>query len=168
MKRFPLNDFCTPYPVRTRKIAIKNGSRSEKEMVHHIVAPHEILGGLFRKSPDTFFTMMGDLEAIGNYWASWTDAMLDADDMLRTHPLRRVPNFRERCIPVDIHIDGVRFTKGGKSASVASFRSRLATTRLSIDTNIAIFFNPSTKKKFVPAHADFIGTEGAIWAAFHH
>jgi len=167
MRRFPLASYCEPTLLRTRLRRPEMDMSVETEMDHCFIAQHEVLGAIFRTSRETFHRMFGSLVDIQQYWAQYSDADLDADEVLRDHPLRSKPHFRTRCIPLDYHLDGVNYTKSGRTAQVKSFRSRLATLTLSIDTNVLVYCSPEEKKTFVPATDDLAGTVGDLYSNAH-
>lgn len=88
-----------------------------------IMLPHEIMGSLYSHYPHAFQTWFsGEAGDIDSFWSS----IRNDDPRMWEHPVQQIEGYRQHCVPLRIHGDGVPFGKSvGHTLDVLSFSSML-------------------------------------------
>ncbi len=86
---------------------------------HEVVLAHELLHTFYTYYPDEFNSaLLGRVSEKNGVEEYWARAKVDEDPRFVRHPMKSLPNYQSRAIPVQLHGDGVPFKKTGIGSSL--------------------------------------------------
>ena len=101
-----------------------------------IMLPHELIACMYVDYPQEFAKYILGPQPLADFWAG----MRHDDPRLRSHPVTRVENFRERAVPMKLHGDGVPVGKAkGRSLDVITLSSLVSAPGPTWDSKLLLF-----------------------------
>ena len=139
--KIPENPFTNAL-TKTKLYMQVPGATTIEGSWQHMMLPHELFAAMYSYDKDLFVEKMcgGSVEEIGKFWEQ-----MKGHPAYEGHPVHLRANFKERCIPLALHGDGVAVTginkKWAKSCDAFSWKSVLSRgSTISCNYLIWLFF----------------------------